>query len=282
MKVFIQPTLKRLTQVFSESQFSLPKKEAEDLLSTLLECSRADLYFKESFLTEEQLTKLDKWLQRRLRQEPLEYISGYSHFYGGLFKVSSSVLIPRQETEILVDKIVQTIEKDPRKNLVFWDVCTGSGCIGISIKRKFPHLQVVLSDLSLEAVECAKENAALNGVEVEVYQGDLLAPFEGKKADYFVSNPPYISKKEYAILDAGVKDYEPKMALEAGQRGTEFYEKFAKELASHLNPSSKVWFEIGYEQGKELLELFSNPCWTKKMVEKDWALHDRFFFLEKE
>ena len=116
-----------------------------------------------------------------------------------------------------------------------------------------------------------------NQAEVEVLEGDLLLPFDGRKVHYFVCNPPYISEAEYASLDWEVRGYEPSIALRGGETGLEFYERLAKELPNYLYPGARVWLEIGYKQGAALLQLFAGPVWTESKVEKDWAGHDRFF-----
>ncbi len=155
-----------------------------------------------------------------------------------------------------------------------WDVCTGSGYIGISLKKKHPELTVALSDISPDALALAAENATLNHVDVEILQGDLLAPFKGRKADYFICNPPYISQSEYDNLDSSVRDHEPKLALLGGDRGTEFYERLARELPNYLNPGAKVFFEIGANQADAVKKLF-----PQGEVHRDWAGHPRFFTL---
>src|SRR5262249_40817956 len=143
-------------------------------------------------------------------------------------------------------------------------------------------LDVVLSDLSPKALEVAQANAQLNGVAVEILQGDLLAPFVGRKAHYVVCNPPYVSEAEYAALSNEVRHFEPIQALLAGRTGLEFYERLAKELPAFLEPSAKVWFEIGTGQGRGVQSLFGNPPWKNCHVGKDWSGHDRFFSLEIE
>ena len=126
--------------------------------------------------------------------------------------------------------------------------------------------------LRMEALALAAENARLNGVDVELRSGDLLAPFSGEKADFVVCNPPYVSEQEYAALSPSVADFEPKRALLGGAKGTEFYERLKRELPAYLNPGGKVFFEIGSGQGGALKKLF-----PKGELESDWAGHPRFF-----
>jgi release factor glutamine methyltransferase len=191
--------------------------------------------------------------------------------------VNRDVLIPRPETEILVDTILKEIGA---RSLEIWDLCTGSGCIGIALKKRRPDCHVILADISAKALEVAKKNAA--GVEVEIVQGDLLAPFQGRKADVLVCNPPYISEKEYIELDREVRDWEPKQALVAGPTGYEFYERLARELPPYLKPGAKVYFEIGQGMGEGVRKFFNHPFWKKGKVVQDWSSLDRYYILETE
>ena len=134
----------------------------------------------------------------------------------------------------------------------------------------------MLSDLSKEALLVAEENANGNQTEVELLNGDLLAPFEGRKADYVICNPPYISEQEYTALDPEVREYEPRMALVAGAKGFEFYQRLATELPQYLNNGATVWLEIGATQGQGVKEIFNESCWKEFEIKQDWAGHDRF------
>jgi release factor glutamine methyltransferase len=184
-------------------------------------------------------------------------------------------LIPRQETEILVDKIAAQAKAG-----VLWDLCTGSGAIGIALKKRNPELKVVLSDLSPAALAVAKLNADKNGVEVEIREGDLFNPFKAEQADWIVSNPPYIAEGEWDSLDSEVRGFEPRMALISGRTGLEFYERFSHELPRFLKPGGSAFFEIGKGQGKAVKELFDKAPFENVLVEPDWAGHDRFFSLK--
>jgi release factor glutamine methyltransferase len=260
-----------------------PRRQAEDLISDALDITRVDLYVNyDRPLTEAELDLCRKRLARRVKGEPLAYIHGEVTFYGCQLLVNKNVLIPRPETEILVDKIVSQLAGHDLKDKVLWDVCCGSGCLGIALKKRFPDLRVILSDLSPEALAIAKQNAERNAIQVEFRQGDLLAPFEEEKADYFVCNPPYIAEHEFSGLDKEVSEYEPKMALVSGSTGLEIYHRLADDLPSHLSSKAKGWLEIGYSQGETVKALFQEGFWTSARVEKDWSGHDRFFFLEAE
>lgn len=260
-----------------------PRRQAEELLCDYLTMDRMTLYLNfDRPLNEDEVSGFRVRLKRRGDGEPIQYIHGKVEFYHCTFEINSAVLIPRQETEILVDKIVKILEKKDLKGKHLWDLCCGSGCIGITLKKKFPELTVTLADLSSQALEIAKKNAKLNGVEVHFVQGDLLTPFLGKKTDFFVCNPPYISEGAYKKLDREVKDFEPKMALTGGPIGSEFYERLAKELPLYLHPHGLVAFEMGFDQEEIVTNLFKNSFWKNFWIEKDYAGHPRFFFLENE
>lgn len=259
-----------------ERKIDRPKRSAEDLLAHVLKLKRMDLYLQfDRPVVEAELAILRELLKKYASGEPLEYVTGEVDFFGSKIKTDRRALIPRPETEIMVDLISKKI-----KNGVLWDLCTGSGCIGISLKRALPELQVTLSDISKDAIALATENA--KGLEIEILQGDLLEPFKGRLADFIVCNPPYIAEKEFLNLDSSVRDFEPKNALIGGSLGTEFYERLARELPPFLNPGAKLFFEIGWDQGEAIKQIFSNGFWVNQELVKDWAGKSRFFFLEKQ
>jgi len=274
----ISDVLQLSTAFLLERKVERARRRAEELLAGALEVKRMDLYLQfDRPLVEKELSPMRDWLKRCAQGEPIEYILGKVEFAGCQISIDRRVLIPRQETEILVDHISKRIGQG-----VLWDLCTGSGCIGISLKKKWPQLSVTLSDLSADALAVASRNAEANGVEVELVQGDLLAPFLGKKADVIVCNPPYISANEYLHLQPSVRDFEPKGALVGGERGTEYYERLAVDLPGCLHSGGLVFLEIGSGQGEVLKKNFSLGPWSRMEVEKDWSGLDRFFFLEKQ
>ena len=266
-----------------EKGIAHPRRQAEELLGEALGLGRMGLYLEyDRPLTEIELEKCRAWLKRRGKGEPLQYISGEVEFLTCRLKVNSDVLIPRQETEILVEKIIKTLSKESLEGKVFFDICCGSGCIGIAIKKHFPTLHVIVSDLSEKALNLCRINAEKNDVELNYLQGDLLSCFGIKKADYIVCNPPYISEKEYDELDIEVREYEPKMALVSGKSGLEMYLKLSNELQKHLNSKGKVWFEIGTNQALPIRNMFSASYWSLCEHELDWSGKERFFSLEIE
>lgn len=252
---------------------------AEQLIAHVVKLKRLDLYLNfDRPLEELELSCLRELLKRAVRHEPLEYLFESVSFSCCELFLNSHVLIPRQETELLVEHVCSSLV--PLEGMKVWDLCTGSGCIGISLKKRFPQLDVSISDLSPKALAVAKKNVLINEVAVEVLEGDLLTPFLGKRADMVFCNPPYICEKEYPVLDPSVRDFEPKMALVGGEDGLEFYRRLSLDLPNYLKEGGKVFLEIGATQGSKVMDLFSSPCWKKKRLERDLKGHDRFFFLE--
>lgn len=259
------------------------RRQAEELLSQALDVERIGLYLQfDRPMTDEELSKCRIWLQRRALGEPLQYISGKVEFYGCQIKVSPAVLIPRQETELLVDKVAKELTLQKLEDKVLWDVCCGSGCIGIAIKKRFPELKVCLTDISPEALAVARENAKDNDVDVAFFEGDLLGPINDGSADYIVCNPPYVASGELSTLDIEVRKYEPKLALVGGDTGLDFYDRLALALPRVLKSGGRAWLEIGAKQGEGVQRAFQAPCWKKSCVENDWSGHERFFSLEIE
>jgi release factor glutamine methyltransferase len=270
-------------QYFKEKNIDRSRRTAEELLSHILQLPRMDLYLQfDKPLLQQEVDSFRELVKRKLKGEPLEYLLEKINFYGCTISVTKDVLIPRPETEILLDKACSLLKNLPLEKKVAWDICTGSGCLGIALKKTFPQLNVALSDLSEKALNLARINAKNNEIEIECLQGDLLRAFGQRKADIILCNPPYVSNKEYCELDMSVRDYEPKEALVGGDDGLLFYKRLSEELPNFLNSGAKVFFEIGTGQGKAVQNLFSASCWCKISLEKDWAGHDRFFFLEFE
>lgn len=279
----ILEVLRLSTEYLQGKNIQNPRRQAEELIGEVLNVGRMGIYLEfDRPLNEEEVNKCRTWLKRRGQGEPLQYIKGEVDFLGCRIKVTPDVLIPRQETEILADKIIKEASASPKTIQTAWDICCGSGCIGIAMKKHLPLLDVSLSDLSPQALAVAKENAKQNQVDVTLFEGDLLAPFAGQKSDLIVCNPPYIAAKEITSLEKEVSGFEPKLALIGGETGLEFYIRLAHDLPGHLNAGGKVWLEIGDGQGAELKKIFSSPRWKSAQIELDWAGRERFFSLEVE
>lgn len=185
--------------------------------------------------------------------KPAQYILGFEDFHGLRFQVDERVLIPRPETEELVELI---LAENPKTELKVLDIGTGSGAIAVSLKESCPLWQVTASDLSVDALELARENAKLNQVDISFIQSDVFEVISDS-FDIIVSNPPYISENDKDEVDLNVLASEPKMALFADEDGLAIYRQIIERAAKHLSPQGKLYFEIGYKQGSDLKKLLS-------------------------
>ncbi|MEH7107568.1 peptide chain release factor N(5)-glutamine methyltransferase [Bacillus sp. JJ1764] len=216
---------------------------------------------------------------------PVQYIIGTEDFYGRTFRVNPSVLIPRPETEELVYGALKRIKRlfAYKDKLKLADIGTGSGAIAITMKLEEPLLKVTGTDISLEALMVARENAQRLGADVDLRQGDLLAPFfgEAEKLDIVMSNPPYIPVGDQAEMSEVVTEHEPHSALFAGKDGLDFYRRFMVELPKVLASQALVCFEIGAGQGEVVAQLLRNTFTNSKVeIVNDINGKDRMVFVE--
>lgn len=257
-----------------------PRQEAAWMLCALMDMDAAGLLTREGErIARNKLDLLHDWVRRRKAGEPLQYILGEWPFMGLALKVRKGVLIPREESEILVRLAANELKDCPDGRAL--DLCTGSGAIGIALAKSAPHVQVDVLDISEDACALAKENGEANGVEIRVYRKDLLSEaFWQEKcfqSAYHVltANPPYISAEEYAALDSSVGDYEPSLALLGGEDGLLFYRIFAQRAADLLLPGGTLIMEIGHLQGPAVVSLFENENWMEPALVQDINGKDR-------
>lgn len=233
----------------------------------------SDIDYLKKYLPSE---KLEEGIEKLKRGEPVQYIVGNTDFYGNIIKVNKSVLIPRFETEELVEKTISYINQMFKGKVKIADLGTGSGCIAITLKKEI-DCDVDAVDISSDALKVAKENALNNNVEINFYVGDMLNPLSDKY-DVIISNPPYISY-DMEIMD-NVKKNEPHIALYANNNGLYYYEEILKNINRYLKSPSLVAFEIGYEQGNDIILLVNKYLPKSKVViEKDMQGKDRFAFI---
>lgn len=206
-------------------------------------------------------------IQRRLTGEPLSYILGYREFFGHRFVVTNDVLIPRHETEVIVEMAIRVLR--PGQSVL--DIGTGSGCIGLSIARHIAGSKVTLSDSSPEALAVAQLNAG--ELPVNVVLGDLFQAVEDQLFDLIISNPPYIGLGE--ALPSEVVNFEPHLALFADNTGLFFYERLAKEGQQHLCARGSLIVEVGFAQADPVTKIFEGNSWRLVEVAKDLLSHDR-------
>ncbi|MBJ6724857.1 peptide chain release factor N(5)-glutamine methyltransferase [Geomesophilobacter sediminis] len=226
--------------------------EAEWMLCEVLSLDRVGLYCNfDKPLSDAELTAYRSMVARRAKREPLQYILGTQEFMGLEFRVTPSVLIPRYDTEVLVNEAVQ---RAPKTGAIL-DIGTGSGCVAISLAHLLPEARVTTVDVSPGAIEVARENAEKNGATVEFCEGSLFAPCAGRRFDMIVSNPPYIRKDELATLQPEVRDFEPMGALDGGADGLDFYRTIVAQAPAHLVDGGWLLFEVGAGQAPDVLGL---------------------------
>ena len=234
-----------------------PEIDARWMAEDALGMTRADLKFEgEREVREDELDTLNAMLARRAAGEPVQYILERADFMGLTFYVDHRVLIPRQDTETLVENALIAITSQPEAEVL--DLCTGSGCIGLSLKSLAPRAQVTLADVSRDALDVAKKNAELLSVDVDLRCGDLFQAVGRRRYDLIVSNPPYVPRSELTGLQVEVR-HEPAIALDGGVDGLDFYRRIAAEAPAHLNPEGRIYLEVGIGQAqavKGLLEKF--------------------------
>ena len=249
-------------------------KDAEFILASVLNTDVAGLNAIE-FLTIKQAKVFNKKIKARSKHCPLDKIIGYTDFLNVRIPFDKNTLSPRQETEILTEKIIKNIKG---KKLTVLDLCSGSGCIGIAI-AKSTNASVTLSDISKKANKAAKANAELNGVDVTIILSDLFENIPNK-FDVIVSNPPYIKRRDLEVLEIEVRDFDPRLALDGGEDGLDFYRDIISKAPEYLNDGGKLYLEIGIEQSKEVVKMLGKN-FEDIVVEKDYSGIDRYIIAKK-
>lgn len=270
-----------LVETLDRRSIAMPRVVAESIVSHVCGVPRSDLDFY-SELNEDEMMRAENLLERVLKGEPFEYAIGKVDFYGNQLMLSRCALIPRSETELMLDFAVKKLKALNRNSGVAIDLCSGCGCIGLGFKRAMPDYEVNLIDIDPHCVELARDNARHLELNVRVLEGDFLEPLKAIGGDVVFCNPPYISEAEFEGLDKSVKDFEPKLALTAPDEGLYFYKKMAAEMAPYLNPEALLFIEFGSSQQKALEAIFENSPFKVVSFEKDLAGHDRFLVLELE
>ena len=220
---------------------------------------------------------LDNALKRLKAGEPVQYIVGDTNFYGNIIKVNKNVLIPRPETEELVEKTIDYIQQIFSPNIRILDIGTGSGCIPITLKKFFPKSIIEGVDISKEALKEAIENASINNTDINFYESDIFSKVKGKY-DCNISNPPYLTNEDY-VMDI-VKNNEPHIALYAAENGLYFYKKIIKEASKYLNDRFLIAFEIGENQKEDIIKIAKESFPKAQIIPaKDLRNLDRFIFI---
>lgn len=224
-------------------------------------------------VTEEEETQFRIFIERRSTHVPLQQITGWQEFMGLRFSVTEDVLVPRQDTETLVEEVMRYL----RDGMEILDVCTGSGCILLSLLRYSNGCRGVGCDISEKALAVAGQNAKELGISAQFIQSDLFESIEGR-FEYIVSNPPYIRKDMIPTLMEEVRDHEPLIALDGGEDGLDFYRKITREATEHLYSGGMLFFEIGYDQGEAVKLLMEEEGYEEVTVSQDLAGLDRVVY----
>jgi release factor glutamine methyltransferase len=237
------------TQRFTEAGITAARLEAQILLAHVLGCTRMQLYTGfDKPLADAELASYRGLIKRRLAGEPVSYLVGETEFWGLPFHVEPSVLVPRPDTETVIE-VARAARPDRAAPCRILDLCTGSGVIAVSLAREYPAAQVVATELSPAAAALARRNAARNAVadRVDVREGDLFAPVRGERFDLITANPPYIASPVIPTLSPEVRR-EPVIALDGGPDGLAFYDRICAEAREHLVPGGAIVLEHGFDQ----------------------------------
>ncbi|NRD66039.1 peptide chain release factor N(5)-glutamine methyltransferase [Corallococcus exiguus] len=276
-------TIRRLltwtTGHFEKRGVDAPRLTTEILLAHVLKTGRVRLYVDlDRPLSKDELAAFKALIERRMAGEPTNYLTGTKEFYNRPFKVDARVLIPRPETELLVEAVLHSVPKDAPSRVL--DVCTGSGCIAISVAAERPQATVLATDLSKDACALARENAQALGVaeRVSVLEGDLFSPLTPDATfRVVVSNPPYIDSGDIAGLSAEVRR-EPRLALDGGPDGLVALRRVIEGARRVLEPGGLLALEMGETQGSAVLELLRAAGYSDARVEKDLERRERMAF----
>ena len=284
-----------ILQIINEYSNFIARIEVEIFLSHIFNCTRMELYIKDFPIIDEEavLGQCDSFIERRLAGEPLQYIIGWTEFMGLDFVVNKDVFIPRPETEILVNEVLISPSRG-RLNVPYLvgrdfrilDLCTGCGNIAISIARSMPEAEIVGTDISKDALNTAQKNANIHNVDKNIafYKGDIfnalsLLPMDRHRFDIIVCNPPYIKTTEISSLQKEV-GYEPKIALDGGYDGLEFYRRIAKSAPDYLRQGGSLFLEIGFNQTQDVKDIWtSEKVFGINSIKKDFGGIDRVIWI---
>jgi len=299
----IQKLLNWVTAYFTDKGIDAPRLSAELLLSHVLSLKRIELYTQfDRPVDQQQLHILHALVKRAGQDEPVAYLTGKTEFYSIELNITPDCMIPRPETELLVERAIEFLRERVAAGPLMQgavqegrlcdsagapvqfvcDLCTGSGCIAVAIAKNFPGARIIATDISDAALAVAAANIERHGLtgRISLLQGDLFDPLvlqlDTSKFDLIVCNPPYVSAPEYEALKRNVKDYEPKVALFAGDDGLDVYRRVVEKADFFLKPGGALMLEIGYAQGPAVKELIEKAgAYAQIKIEKDHHNNDR-------
>lgn len=276
-KVSISEALIRACEALSENGNENPALDARVILSHITQKDALYLHtHPDEYISEDEINKFNIAISERLNKRPVAYITGTKEFYGYEFTVTEDVLIPRSDTEILVEKALEYAKGINKGEIRILDLCCGSGAIGLTLAKEIENSLVMLSDISADAIEICIQNAkALNVDNCEIIKSDLFEELDCMYFDIIVSNPPYITSDEMNILSEDILLWEPHQALYGGSDGLNFYREIASEAKEHLNSGGALMFEIGAYQSLDVVNITEKCGYTNIEVTKDLAGLDR-------
>lgn len=271
------------TEYLDKKKIDSPRINAELLLAHIIGCKRLDLYLAfDRPLTEPELNIYRGLIKRRASYEPLQYIIGTVEFYGLVFKVTSSVLIPRPETELLVEKIIKELSDKEQLNIL--EIGCGSGNIAISLAYHLKQAQIITTDISDAALNLAKENSQKLGVaeRISFIRHNILTDdlLRFSMFDLVVSNPPYVSLQSYSSLQKEIMDFEPRLAVTDESDGLTFYRIISEKVSGNIKKGGKLFFEISHGQCDDVKSIMTKNNFSKIEVIKDYQNIERIVFGE--
>ncbi len=283
--ITVLEVIKLSTDYLQKKGVESPRANAEILLAEILKCKRLELYLSfDKPLSENEVQIYREVIRKRGLRIPLQYIVGNVEFYGLKLIVNASVLIPRPETELLVEKIIN--DSDNSASLKILDIGVGSGNISLSILKNLPNTNVMAIDISESALEVAKQNADLNSLQdrIELRHFDIMKDDLNSlgKFDLIVSNPPYVSVNDFESLEPELKVHEPRIALTDNSNGISFYKNILESSNQILNKPGKIYFELGIGQSMEIKNLFDQKGFSNITITKDYSGIDRIISGELE
>lgn len=284
----IQKLLSWTAEYLTNKNIDSPRLSAELLLSSVLGLKRIELYTQfDKSVPKQQLDKLHGLVERAGRCEPVAYLVGKTEFYSLELDITPDCMIPRPETELLVERAIEFLRTRSSRQFVC-DLCTGSGCIAIAIARNYPDCQIIATDISDAALNVAAKNIEKDQLKdrIKMLCGDLFDPLvpqlDVDKFDLIVCNPPYVSAAEFEKLGKNIKDYEPHIALYAGENGLDVHRRITEKVDVFLKPDATLILEIGYRQGQVVRELLEQAdCFSEIKIEKDFHGNDRIVIAKK-
>ena len=289
----IQTLLRAASSSLTRAGIPDSRREVETILAHVLGLTRLDLYRADALvLDSDQQTVLNGLVHRRADREPLQYILGTQEFWGLEFRVTPETLIPRPETELLIEAVLEHFGR-PETPITLVDLCTGTGCLAVTFATLYPAARLFATDLSSPALDVARFNASRHGVDgrIEFLEGDLLEPLAKPNGDGFkirphsvdlvLSNPPYIPTDELSTLQPEVRLHEPRLALDGGPDGLDYYRRILPRALDFLCPGGGLFLEVGIGQATLISAMARQAGWQVDRIKKDLAGIDRVVVLGK-